>query len=208
MTFQRITVSEDQMGGMPCIRGLRMPVATVVGMVAVGLQSAEILAEHPELEEEDISESLRFAADALMKRWLPYRPPSTDRGRHEHPAPGHSQGQSPPPDPPQGVTRTAPFDAAEYLDNEETIAEFLTAALEDPNPEVFLMALRDVAKARGMADLAKASGLGRESLFKALAPGAKPCYETIMKVMRGLGITMLARTSPTQPPAPATKVRA
>jgi probable addiction module antidote protein len=106
------------------------------------------------------------------------------------------------------TTKTAPFDAADYLDNEETIAEFLTASMEDPNPDVFLMALRDVAKARGMADLAKASGLGRESLYKALAPGSKPRYETIMKVMHGLGISMLARTSPTQPPAPAPKVPA
>jgi probable addiction module antidote protein len=105
------------------------------------------------------------------------------------------------------TTRTAPFDAADYLDNEETIAEFLTASLEDPNPDVFLMALRDVAKARGMADLAKASGLGRESLYKALAPGSKPRYETIMKVMHGLGIAMLARPVPAPPPAPASKVR-
>ena len=104
------------------------------------------------------------------------------------------------------TTKTAPFDAADYLDNEETIAQFLTASMEDPNPDVFLMALRDVAKARGMADLAKASGLGRESLYKALAPGSKPRYETIMKVMHGLGISMLARTAPTQPPAPAAKV--
>ena len=101
------------------------------------------------------------------------------------------------------TTKTAPFDAADYLDNEETIAEFLTASMEDPNPDVFLMALRDVARARGMADLAKASGLGRESLYKALAPGSKPRYETIMKVMHGLGIAMLARAAPTQPPAPA-----
>jgi probable addiction module antidote protein len=106
------------------------------------------------------------------------------------------------------TAKTAPFDAADYLDNDETIAEFLTASMEDPNPDVFLMALRDIAKARGMTDLAKTSGLGRESLYKALAPGSKPRYETIMKVMHGLGIAMLARTAPTKPPAPAPKVRA
>jgi probable addiction module antidote protein len=94
------------------------------------------------------------------------------------------------------TTKTAPFDAADYLDNEETIAEFLTASMEDPNPDVFLMALRDVAKARGMADLAKASGLGRESLYKALAPGSKPRYDTILKVMHGLGVGLLARAIP------------
>ena len=59
MGFDRITIRGDQMGGMPCIRGLRMPVATVVGLVAAGLKPAEILAEHPELEEEDIWEALR-----------------------------------------------------------------------------------------------------------------------------------------------------
>ena len=99
------------------------------------------------------------------------------------------------------TTKTAPFDVAEYLDNEETIAEFLTASMEDPNPDVFLLALRDVAKARGMAELAKSSGLGRESLYKALAPGAKPRYETIVKVMHGLGIGMMVKTVLTAPPA-------
>ena len=94
------------------------------------------------------------------------------------------------------ITKTAPFDAADYLDNEETNAEFLTAALEDPNPEVFLKALRDVAKARTMADMAKA-----------LAPGAKPSYETVRAVMLGLGITMQVRTESSLPPAPTAKVR-
>lgn len=94
------------------------------------------------------------------------------------------------------IERTPEFDAADYLDNEETIAEFLTASMEDPNPDVFLMALRDVAKARGMAELARASGLGRESLYKALTPGAKPRYDTILKVMHGLGVGLLARVVP------------
>lgn len=80
------------------------------------------------------------------------------------------------------------FDAADYLDNEETIAEYLTAALEDENPDVFLAAISDVAKARGMAAIAKSTGLGRESLYKALAPGAKPRYDTIIKVLHGLGV--------------------
>jgi len=79
---------------------------------------------------------------------------------------------------------TAPFDAADYLDDEEIIAEYLTAALEDPNPDLFLVAVRDVARARGMAQLARDTGLGRESLYKALAPGAKPRYDTVLKVLR------------------------
>ena len=87
---------------------------------------------------------------------------------------------------------TAPFDAADYLTDEETIAEYLTAALEDPNPDMFLVAVKDVARVRGMAQLAKDTGLGRESLYKALKPGAQPRYETIMKVVRALGVKLHA----------------
>ena len=82
----------------------------------------------------------------------------------------------------------AKFDVADYLDSEEAIAEYLSAALEDANPDVFLSAVADVAKARGMSAIAKSSGLGRESLYKALTPGAKPRYETIQKVLHGLGV--------------------
>jgi probable addiction module antidote protein len=81
------------------------------------------------------------------------------------------------------------FDVTEHLDNEEVIAEYLAAALEDPNPDVFLAALADVAKARGMAQLAKDSGLSRESLYKSLSPGAKPRFETIIKITRALGLS-------------------
>ncbi len=84
------------------------------------------------------------------------------------------------------------FDAADYLDNEETIAEYITAALEDANPDVFLAAVRDVARARGMTQLAKDAGLGRESLYKALAPGAKPRYDTMLKLIHALGIKLSA----------------
>ena len=82
------------------------------------------------------------------------------------------------------------FDAADYLDSEEMIAEYLSAALEDENPDVFLAAVSDVAKARGMTAIANSTGLGRESLYKALAPGAKPRYETIIKVVHGLGVRL------------------
>ena len=84
------------------------------------------------------------------------------------------------------------FDAADYLDNDETIAEYLTAALEHDDPAVFLAAVADVAKARGMTQLAKDTGLGRESLYKALAPGAKPRYDTVLKLLRGLGVKLTA----------------
>lgn len=90
---------------------------------------------------------------------------------------------------------TAPFDAADYLADEETIVEYLTAALEDPDPDMFLVAVKTVARARGMTQLAKDSGLGRESLYKALAPGAKPRYETVMKVVRALGVKLHAEVA-------------
>jgi probable addiction module antidote protein len=82
------------------------------------------------------------------------------------------------------------FDAADYLDDEAVIAEYLVAAMEDANPDVFLAALRNIAKARGMMQVAKDSGLNRESLYKALAPGAKPRFETIQKVMDSLGLRL------------------
>ncbi|HZO97312.1 MAG TPA: DUF433 domain-containing protein [Gaiellaceae bacterium] len=71
MTFERITVRPDQLGGVPCIRGLRIPVATVVGMVADGMSGDEILAAYPDLEAEDIAEALRYAAEAVRERELP-----------------------------------------------------------------------------------------------------------------------------------------
>jgi uncharacterized protein (DUF433 family) len=71
MSFTRITVRADQMGGVPCIRGLRIPVATVVGMVAEGMSDPEILAAYPDLEIEDIREAVRYAAEAVRERELP-----------------------------------------------------------------------------------------------------------------------------------------
>ena len=91
------------------------------------------------------------------------------------------------------MTNFTPFDAADYLDNEETIAEYLNAALEDENPNMFLVAIKDVARARGMTQLAKDTGLGRESLYKSLSDGAKPRYDTLLKIMRALNIQLVAQ---------------
>lgn len=71
MKFTRITVDPKQMGGVPCLRGLRIPVATVVAMVADGMAEAEILASYPDLERGDIAEALQFAAEAVRERELP-----------------------------------------------------------------------------------------------------------------------------------------
>lgn len=71
MRFERITSSPNQLGGVPCIRGLRIPVATIVGLVAEGVGNSEILNDYPDLVEEDIREALRYAAEAVRERQLP-----------------------------------------------------------------------------------------------------------------------------------------
>ena len=93
----------------------------------------------------------------------------------------------------------APFDASDYLDSEEVIAEYLTVALEDPDPDAFLMAVRDVAKARGIATIAEIAGLGRESLYKALRPGAQPRFDTVRRLLDALGVKL--GVTPPQPHA-------
>ncbi len=75
MAFPRITVDPEQMGGVPCIRGLRVPVATVVGMLADGMTEGEILAAYPDLDRDDIHEALRYAAEAVRERELPLTTP-------------------------------------------------------------------------------------------------------------------------------------
>jgi probable addiction module antidote protein len=84
----------------------------------------------------------------------------------------------------------APFDASDYLDNEETIAEYLAAALENPDQDAFLIAVRDVAKARGIASVAARAGVGRESLYKTLRPGAKPRFDTVRRLLAALDVKL------------------
>ena len=91
------------------------------------------------------------------------------------------------------MTKPVVFDAADYLDSEEVIAEYLNVALSSEDPDLFLQAIADVAKARGMAQVAKETGLGRESLYKALAPGAKPRYDKVLKLIRALGVELHMR---------------
>jgi len=89
--------------------------------------------------------------------------------------------------------KLVPFDAARYLTDDVAIAEYVTAVLEFGDPDLLLAALGDVARARGMAQVARDTGLGRESLYKALTPGAKPRFDTVLKVMRALGVQLCAR---------------
>ena len=76
MAFERITVDADQMGGVPCVRGLRIPVATVVAMVADGMTTDEVLHALPDLEPEDIRQALQYAAESVREREIPLRQPA------------------------------------------------------------------------------------------------------------------------------------
>ena len=88
-----------------------------------------------------------------------------------------------------------PFDATRYLTDDEAIAEYVTAALETDDPDLLLAALGDLARARGMTRVAKDAGLGRESLYKALSPGARPRFETVLKIARALGFKLSAHVA-------------
>src|SRR5262249_59577221 len=85
-------------------------------------------------------------------------------------------------------TKTIPWDAAAYLKTDRDIAHYLEAVFEDGDPALVAAALGDVARAKGMARIAKAAGLGRESLYKALLSGGDPEFATVLKVVRALGL--------------------
>lgn len=84
------------------------------------------------------------------------------------------------------------WDTAEHLETPEDIAAYLEACLEEDDPELVTHALGVIARAKGMSQVARDAGLGRESLYKALAPGAKPRFETVYKVIRALGLHLHA----------------
>ncbi len=96
---------------------------------------------------------------------------------------------------PRTKRRLLPFDAARYLTDDSAVAEYLAAALETEDSDTILLALNDIARARGMSEIAKQSGLGRESLYKALGPGAKPRFDTVLKVARALGVKFTAKAA-------------
>jgi probable addiction module antidote protein len=86
--------------------------------------------------------------------------------------------------------RLTPFDSTRYLDDESAIAEYLSAFLEAGDDRALLMALGQVARARGMTQVARAAGVSRESLYKALGPDGHPQFDTVMKVARALGVQL------------------
>ena len=89
-------------------------------------------------------------------------------------------------------TETHPWDPAEHLETEEDMAAYLEAALEDGDPAVIAAALGDIARAKGMTQIARETGLGRESLYKALSPEGNPEFATVLKVVRALGLRLHA----------------
>lgn len=91
------------------------------------------------------------------------------------------------------TVKTTPFDAAKYLDDEQAIADYLTDMLEDGSPGLLAAALGDIARARGMAQIAQDAGIGREALYKALRADAQPRFETIARVCKALGVKLTAQ---------------
>lgn len=89
----------------------------------------------------------------------------------------------------------ADFDMAEYLNSEQAIAEYISQVLADGDSSELAAALGHIAKARGMTEIAKSSGIAREALYKALRPGAQPRLDTIQKVCKALGIKLTATTA-------------
>ena len=85
-------------------------------------------------------------------------------------------------------TETHPWDITRYLDSDEAIAAYIEAALEEDDSALLAAALGDVARAKGMTQIARETGLGRESLYKALSPEGNPEFGTVQKVMRSLGL--------------------
>lgn len=97
------------------------------------------------------------------------------------------------------VSQLPEFDASEYLNSEEDVARYLTTVLEENDPALLAAALGDIARARGMSQVAKASGIAREALYKALRPGSEPRFETISRVCVALGVRLVAQPlRPTQ----------
>lgn len=91
------------------------------------------------------------------------------------------------------TTRTRPWDAAEYLESQEDMVAYLEAALEEGDASLVAAALGDIARAKGMTEIARDTGLGRESLYKALSPEGNPELATILKVVRSLGLSLHAK---------------
>ncbi len=93
------------------------------------------------------------------------------------------------------ISELPEFDAAEYLGTDEDVAAYLTTVLEENDPSLLAAALGDIARARGMTQVAKDSGITREALYKALRPGSEPRFDTVSRVCAALGVRLVAQAS-------------
>lgn len=91
--------------------------------------------------------------------------------------------------------KTKPFDSTKYLDDNEAVAAYLSDMLEEGDASVLAAALGNIARARGMAQIAQDAGIGREALYKALRPGAQPRFDTISRVCSALGVRLVAQSA-------------
>mgnify|MGYP006431072515 CR=1 FL=1 len=105
------------------------------------------------------------------------------------------------------MATTRPFDPAEFLDDEQVIAAYLSEVLSEGDTDEVLEAINHVARARGMSVIAEQSGLGRESLYKALRPGARPGFDTIARVLEVLGVRLKAHPAHEQPSSAEDRAR-
>jgi probable addiction module antidote protein len=94
----------------------------------------------------------------------------------------------------KGKLKTTKWDVVDYLKTDEDMANYLEAAIEDSDPALISAALGDIARAKGMSQIARKAGLGRESLYKALSPNGNPEFATILKVVKALGLRLHATT--------------
>ncbi|WP_454691266.1 addiction module antidote protein [Achromobacter aloeverae] len=94
------------------------------------------------------------------------------------------------------MTYLRDFDPANYLTDDETIAHYLALAAQEDDPDAFLQALGDVARARGIGEISKGTGLSRTNLYRVLAPGSNPSYHTLRRVMEALGVSISAVVKP------------
>lgn len=97
------------------------------------------------------------------------------------------------------VAELREFDPADYLDSKEDMAAYLTAVLEEGDPSLLAAALGDLARARGMTQIARESGITREALYKALRPGSEPRFDTVSRVCAALGVRLVAQPAPSAP---------
>jgi probable addiction module antidote protein len=174
MDYQKyITIEPGKRGGKPCIRGMRVTVYEVLDYLVSGMTEAEILADFPDLTAKDLKACLAFAADRERKNWSRFLMKRKGSVSHD-----------------EAIVRRLRKDS-------DFAAEYLKAALEDEDePRVLLIALRHLAQAQGIAKVAKAAGIERESLYRALSVHGNPRLSTLVAVTKAIGLRLTVESAP------------